>query len=59
MEDSSHEFLASKFVDNWFMDLGNTFRVVVHHLLIGGITGLDYWDEVPIVSALVCMVTIE
>ena len=27
-----------------------------HHLLIGRMTGLGYWDEFPIVSALLCMV---
>ena len=39
------------------MGLDNTLEVVVHHLLIGGMTGLSYQDEVPMVSALVCMVT--
>ena len=39
------------------MGLGNPLEVVVHHLLIGGMTGLGYWDEFPMVSALVCMVT--
>ena len=38
------------------MDLSNLFEVVVHHLLVGGITSI-YWDEVPMVSAPVCMVT--
>ena len=27
-----------------------------HHLLIGGMTSLGYWDGFPMVSALVCMV---
>ena len=27
-----------------------------HHLLIGGMTCLGYWDGFPMVSALVCMV---
>ena len=39
------------------MDLGNPFEVLVHQLLIGGIVGLDHRDEVPMVSALVYMVT--
>ena len=39
------------------MDLGNPLEVVVHHLLIGGMTGLSYQNEFPMVSALVCMVT--
>ena len=39
------------------MGLGNPLKVVVHHLLIGGITGLGYRDGFPMVSALVCMVT--
>ena len=39
------------------MDLGNSFEVVVHYILIGGMFGFGYRDEVPIVSALVCMVT--
>ena len=34
------------------MDLGNPFEVVVHYLLIRGITGLDHHDEIPMVSAL-------
>ena len=36
--------------------LGNPLETIVHHLLIGGIDGLAYWDEFPMVSALVCMV---
>ena len=39
------------------MDLGNSFEVVVHHILIGGMFGFRCRDEVPIMSALVCMVT--
>ena len=38
------------------MELGNPFEVVVYHLLIGGMVGLGYWDEFPMVSTLVCMV---
>ena len=39
------------------MGLGNPLKVVVHHLLIGGMTNLGYQDGLPMVSALVCMVT--
>ena len=39
------------------MGLGNLLEVVVHHRLIGGMTGLGYRDRFPMVSALVCMVT--
>ena len=38
------------------MGLGNPLGTVVHHLLIGGMVGLSYWDEFLMVSALVCMV---
>ena len=37
------------------MGLGNLLKAVVHQLLIGGMTGLGYWDGFPMVSALVCM----
>ena len=39
------------------MGLGNPLETVVHHLLIGGMVGLAYRDEFPMVSALVCMIT--
>ena len=38
------------------MDLGNLFEVVVHHLLIGGMTSLSRWDEIPMVGVLVRIV---
>ena len=38
------------------MVLGNPLKVIVHHLLIGGMTSLGYRDGFPMVSALVCMV---
>ena len=38
------------------MDLGNPLLVVMHYLLIRGMTGLGYQDDFPIVNALVCMV---
>ena len=38
------------------MGLSIPLEVVVHHLLIGGMVGLGYWDGFPMVSALVCMV---
>ena len=54
----SHGFLANRWlIHNWFIDLGNPLKVVVHHLLIKGMTGLGYRDGFPMVSALVCMVT--
>ena len=57
-EDLSHGFLENRWlVHNWFMSLGNPLEVVVHHLLIKGMTGLGYWDKFPMVSALVCVVT--
>ena len=58
MKDPNHEFLTNKsLVHSQFMGLGNPLEVVVHYLLIGGMTGLGYQDEFPMVSALVCMVT--
>ena len=39
------------------MDLSNLFEVVVHYLLIGAMISPRYQDGVPIVSALVYMVT--
>ena len=58
MKYSSHEFLANRlFVHSRFVELGNLFEVVVHHLLIGGMDGLEYRDGVPMVSALVHMIT--
>ena len=38
------------------MGLSNLLKVVVNHLLIGGMDGLGYRDGFPMVSALVCMV---
>ena len=58
IEDLSYGFLENRWLVHYrFMGLGNPLEVVVHHLLIGGMTGLGYWDEFPMVSALVCMVT--
>ena len=37
------------------MGLGNLLEVVVHHLLIEGITDLGYWDGFPMVSIVVCI----
>ena len=57
-EDLSHGFLENKWlVHNRFIGLGNLLEVVVHHLLIEGMTGFGYQDWFPMVSALVCMVT--
>ena len=36
---------------------GNPIEVIAHYLLIRGMTCLDYPDEFPMVSALMCMVT--
>lgn len=38
------------------MYLSNPFEVVVHHILIGRMTSLGYWDGILLVSALVCLV---
>ena len=35
------------------MDLGNPIEIVVHNLLIGGMTCLGRYDGFPMVSALV------
>ena len=39
------------------MGLGNPSEVIVHYILIGGMVGLGHRDKLPIVGALVCMVT--
>ena len=54
----SYGFLTNRWlVHNRFIDLSNPLEVIVHHLLIGGMTGLGYRDKFLMVSALVCMVT--
>ena len=35
------------------MNLGNPIEIVVHHLLIGGMAYLGYWDKFHMMSALV------
>ena len=40
-----------------FVDLGNLFKVVVHHSLIGGMVVLGHWDEVRMVCALAYTIT--
>ena len=58
IEDLSHWFFANRWlVHNHFMGLGNPLEIVMHHLLIEGMTSLSYWDGFPMVSALMCMVT--
>ena len=48
MEDSNHGFFPSKeTTHNWFMDLSNPFKVVVHYFLIREIIGLNYQDGFP------------
>ena len=39
------------------MDLANQFEAVVNHLLIEEMISLNNQDEVPMVSALMCIVT--
>ena len=39
------------------MGLGDPLEIVVHYLLIRGMVSLSYRDGLPMVSALVCMVT--
>ena len=39
------------------MNLGNSFEVIVHHLLIGEMVDLDHRDEVPMASTILCMFT--
>ena len=58
-ENPSHGFLVNRWlVQSRFVGLDNLLEAIVHHhLLIGGITGLEYRDEFSMVSTLVCMVT--
>ena len=44
-------------VYSWFINLGNLSEVVVHYLLIKGITCLSHQNEFLMVSVLMCMVT--
>ena len=54
----SHEFFINRWlIHNCFMGLRNSLQVVVRQLLIGWMVGLSYWDELPMVCVLVCMVT--
>ena len=39
------------------MNLGNTIKVAVSYLLIGGMTCHSCWDEFSMISTLVYMVT--
>ena len=57
-KDPSHRFLTSRwFIHSWFIDLGNPFKVVVHYLLIRGMTDFGHRNGVPMVSILVCIIT--
>ena len=57
IENLSYGFLANRWlVHSRFIGLGNPLEPIVHHLLIGGMTGLGYWDKFLMVSALVCVV---
>ena len=56
-KDLSYGFFANRWLVHCrFMGLGNPLEAVVHHLLIGWMVGLGYWDEFPMVSAIVCMI---
>ena len=56
-KDLSHGFLISRWlVHSQCMDLDNSFKVVMHYLLIGKITSLGHQDGFPMVSPLVCIV---
>ena len=58
MEDSNNWFLTNRWlVHNQFMGQGNPLEVLMHHLLIRGMTSLGYRDRFPMSCALVCMVT--
>ena len=58
LKSKSLGFLTSLWVVyNWFINLGNPFEIVVHYLLIRGMTCLDQQDEFPMMSVVVCMVT--
>ena len=41
------------------MSLGNLSEVVVHHLIIGRMVGLSYWDGFPMMSVLVYGYTLD
>ena len=56
-EDPNYGFLRSWwFIQNWFMDLDNLSEVVVHYLLIRGMTCFGYQNGFLMVGALLCMV---
>ena len=44
-------------IHSQFMELGNLFEVIVHHLLIGRMGGLGPQDGLLIVSTLMCIIT--
>ena len=58
-KDLNYEFFfANRWLfHNWFISLDNPLEVIVHHLLIGGMTGFGNQDGFPMVSALLCIVT--
>ena len=58
IEDTSHGFFAEWWVvHSGFIDFDNLVKIIVHYLLVGGMTCLGHWDEFPMVSAQVYMVT--
>ena len=53
---SLKDYNGGTVVHSWFMDLSNLVEIVVHHLLIGGITYLSRRDGFPMVSTLVYVI---
>ena len=41
------------------MDMGNTIKIVMHYLLIGGMVCLDHGDRFPMVGGLVYVIHIR
>ena len=54
----SHGFLTSRWlVHSRFVGIGNPLKVVKHYLFIREMVGLGHWDDFPMVSALMYMIT--
>ena len=50
--------MGSLQVDDFFtIGSCNSSKIIVHYLLIRGMTYLDDWDEFSMIRALICMVT--
>ena len=57
-KDTSHGSLINRYVvHSQLIDLGNSIEIIVHYLLIGGMTCLSHRDKFPMVNELVCMIT--